>query len=37
VIGELRFHNRVIVGCIPLCNRIHPVRQQRGKFPIVRS
>lgn len=37
MIGELRFHVAVIVGRIPLCNRKHPIRIWRGKFPIMQA
>lgn len=37
MIGELRFHAALIVGCIPLCNRKHPIRVWRGKFPIMQA
>lgn len=37
MIGELRFHAVLIVGCIPLCNRKHPIRVWRGKFPIMQA
>lgn len=35
VVCELRFHAAVIVGHFPLCNRKHPIRFGRGKFPII--
>jgi hypothetical protein len=35
VVCELRFHVAVIVGRFPLCNRKHPIRFGRGKFPII--
>lgn len=35
VVCELRFHVALIVGCIPLCNRKHPIGFWRGKFPII--
>lgn len=35
MICKLRFHAAVIVGCFPLCNRKHPIRIRRGKFPII--
>ena len=35
VVCELRFHGAVIVGHFPLCNRKHPIRFGRGKFPII--
>jgi hypothetical protein len=37
MIGELRFHAALIVGRIPLCNRKHPIRVWRGKFPIMQA
>jgi hypothetical protein len=37
MIGELRFHAALIVGRIPLCNRKHPIRVRRGKFPIMQA
>lgn len=35
MICELRFHVVLIVGRFPLCNRKHPIRVWRGKFPII--
>jgi len=35
VVCELRFHADLIVGHFPLCNRKHPIRVRRGKFPIM--
>lgn len=35
MICKLSFHAPLIVGCIPLCNRKHPIRLRRRKFPII--
>jgi hypothetical protein len=37
MICELRFHVALIVGHFPLCNRKHPIRVWRGKFPIMQA
>lgn len=35
MICKFSFHAPLIVGCFPLCNRKHPIRIWRGKFPII--
>lgn len=37
VFYELCFHEALIVGRIPLCNRKHPIRFWGGKFPMMPS